>query len=73
MAHSDIALTQEFITLGQFLKFAGIIDSGGMTKWFLEEHTILVNGEPDNRRGKKLYPGDTVEIEGIGAYKLVRE
>ena len=73
MAHEDVYLTEEMITLGQFLKFAGVIDTGGMTKWFLENHDIQVNGEPENRRGKKLYPGDTVEIEGIGAWKLVRE
>lgn len=73
MEYEEITLTHEYITLGQFLKFADIIDSGGMTKWFLEEHEIKVNGEPENRRGKKLYPGDIVEITGIGAYRVQKE
>jgi len=73
MAAQDLYLTGEMITLGQFLKFADLIDSGGMTKWFLEEHDIEVNGEPENRRGKKLYPGDTVSIAGFGSYRLLKE
>jgi ribosome-associated protein len=73
MAITKIRLTHEMITLGQFLKFADIIDSGGQTKWFLEEHEIKVNGEPENRRGKKLYPGDKVEIMGIGTYLIEQE
>ncbi|MGB8955012.1 MAG: S4 domain-containing protein YaaA [Tumebacillaceae bacterium] len=73
MAFENVYLTSDEITLGQFLKFADIIDSGGMTKWFLEEHDILVNRQPDKRRGRKLHPGDTVEIAGVGAYKLLRE
>lgn len=73
MAHEDVYLTEEMITLGQFLKFAGVIDTGGMTKWFLENHDIQVNGEPENRRGKKLYPGDKVVIKGIGTYHVKRE
>ncbi|MCY7768286.1 ribosome maturation protein RlbA, partial [Bacillus inaquosorum] len=48
----------EMITLGQFLKLADVIQSGGMAKWFLSEHEVLVNSEPDNRRGRKLYVGD---------------
>ena len=73
MAKQMVALSSDEITLGQFLKYADIIDSGGMTKWFLENHDILVNWEPEKRRGKKLHPGDTVEIKGVGVYKLVRE
>lgn len=74
MAQENVYLTSDEITLGQFLKFASIIDSGGMTKWFLEEHAglIFVNGEMENRRGKKLHPGDRVEIKGIGSYQLLK-
>ncbi len=70
----NVYLTSDEITLGQFLKFADIIDSGGMTKWFLEEHAgkIFVNGEPENRRGKKLHAGDRIEIKGIGNYQLLK-
>lgn len=59
------------ITLGQFLKLADVIQSGGMAKWFLSEHEVLVNNEPDNRRGRKLYVGDVVEIEGFGSFQVV--
>jgi S4 domain protein YaaA len=74
MAYEKVYLTSDEITLGQFLKFADIIDSGGMTKWFLEEHAglIFVNGEAENRRGKKLHAGDRIEIKGVGNYELLK-
>lgn len=59
-----IRLTADEITLGQLLKYADILGSGGEVKFFLAEHTILINGEPENRRGRKLHAGDIVEIEG---------
>ncbi|MFD1734943.1 S4 domain-containing protein YaaA [Bacillus salitolerans] len=65
-----VTIHTEYITLGQFLKLADVIDSGGMAKWFLEEHHITVNGEEENRRGKKLRNGDLIEIEGKGTYTI---
>ena len=53
---------EPFITLGILLKIAGIIDTGGQAKYFLAENKVLVNGEEDNRRGRKLYHGDVVEV-----------
>ena len=61
----------EFMTLNVLLKIEGIIETGGMAKLFLQENEVLVNGEPDNRRGRKLYPNDVVEIKGI-KYTIVR-
>lgn len=58
----EIRIHTEYITLGQLLKFAGIISLGSEEKIFLAENKVLVNGEPENRRGKKLRPGDRVEI-----------
>lgn len=58
-----IKIDSEFITLGQFLKVADIISSGGEAKSFLAENVILVNGEEDRRRGRKLYKDDIVEID----------
>lgn len=52
----------EFITLGQFVKAAGLVSTGGMVKPFLEETKILYNGQPEKRRGKKIYPTDKVQI-----------
>lgn len=56
------------MTLGQLLKETAIIGSGSQAKWFLKETTVLVNGEPDDRRGRKLYPGDTIEVEDNGSF-----
>lgn len=63
----------DYVTLGQFLKITDIISSGGQAKFYLAEADILVNGEPDVRRGRKLYPGDTVKISGAGEFKLEAE
>jgi len=57
-----IKINSPFITLGQLLKYADIIQSGGYAKLFLEENIILYNGEVESRRGKKIFPGDTVTI-----------
>ncbi|MCY9204422.1 ribosome maturation protein RlbA [Bacillus atrophaeus] len=68
---NPISIDTEMITLGQFLKLADVIQSGGMAKWFLSEHEVFVNNEPDNRRGRKLYVGDVVAIEGFGSFQVV--
>ena len=56
---------EEYMTLNILLKIEGIIQTGGMAKAYLQENVVLVNDEPDNRRGRKLYPGDIVIIENI--------
>ncbi len=55
---------QEFITLQALLQITDIISTGGMAKVYLAENKVLVNGELEDRRGRKLYPGDEVEVEG---------
>lgn len=55
---------EDYITLGQFLKMKDIIHSGGAAKVFLEHNQVLVNGELENRRGRKLRAGDIVVIDG---------
>lgn len=60
-----VKIDRSFITLGQLLKEEGIIPTGGAAKWFLKEHKVKINDELDQRRGKKLYPGDKVEIVGV--------
>lgn len=62
MEAEKIIINEEYITLGQLLKIVNIIESGGMAKWFLQEYLVLVNGEAESRRGKKLYNGDLIEI-----------
>ena len=67
-----VTIKTEYIALGQFLKLADCIDSGGQAKFFLQENQILINGEADNRRGRKLYNGDTVDVEGFGQFQVHR-
>lgn len=52
-----INIYTDYITLGQFLKLLGIIRNGGEAKSFLLDHLVQVNGEDENRRGRKLYDG----------------
>ena len=60
-----ITITSDYITLGQFLKFAGIVHQGGEATAFLATHKVVINGEEDERRGRKLRDGDTLVIEGV--------
>jgi S4 domain protein YaaA len=60
----NITIYTDYVTLGQFLKIADIISSGGEAKIFLAENEVIINGEVDNRRGKKLRDGDKVSVLG---------
>jgi len=66
-----VAIHTEYITLGQLLKRMDIVDTGGQTKRFLTETAVFVNGERDVRRGRKLYRGDRVSVEGYGEFEIV--
>lgn len=59
-----ITITTEYITLGQFLKLARIIQNGGDAKIFLLTTSVYVNGELEQRRGRKLRPADVVKVSG---------
>ena len=69
----EIEVRGEFITLGQLLKLAGAADTGGDVKVYLAEHEVLVNGVSDNRRGRKLYPGDSVILPAGDQILLTRD
>ncbi|HYI34607.1 MAG TPA: RNA-binding S4 domain-containing protein [Glaciibacter sp.] len=60
----DVAIGGEVIRLGQFLKFAGLLDSGGDVKEAIIDGLVAVNGEVDRRRGRQLRPGDIVSFDG---------
>ena len=60
----DVAIGDEVIRLGQFLKFAGLLDSGGNVKEAILDGLVAVNGEVDRRRGRQLQLGDVVSFEG---------
>ena len=66
-----ITIQDEFITLGQFLKLADCISTGGMAKPFLAETKVFVNGESEQRRGKKLYHQDIIKVETCGTFEVV--
>ena len=59
-----ITIKDEFIKLGQALKLAGFVESGVESKIVVQNGEVLVNGQVDERRGRKLYPGDVFEFEG---------
>ena len=63
----DVPIGGDGIRLGQFLKFAGLLDSGGNAKEAIIDGYVIVNGEIDRRRGRQLQVGDIVSFEGRSA------
>jgi ribosome-associated protein len=63
----DVTLDREGIRLGQFLKLAGLIESGADAKTVLAQGAVTVNGEPESRRGRQLTRGDVVRLGGESA------
>ena len=59
-----IKIKDEYIKLGQALKLAGLVDSGVEAKEVIQSGLVLVNGEIDTRRGRKLVAGDLVTFDG---------
>lgn len=62
MIEKKIKITTEFIKLDQLLKFADVVDSGGMAKILISEGAVKFNGEIMTMRGKKVRSGDQVEV-----------
>lgn len=60
----EIKLREDYIKLGQALKAVGLVSSGIEAKIVITEGEVLVNGEQELRRGRKLYDGDTVLFQG---------
>jgi ribosome-associated protein len=58
----EIRIRGEMIRLGQLLKLADLVDSGGEARELLEDEEVLVNGERETRRGRQLHPGDVVAL-----------
>ncbi len=63
----DVAIDSDMIRLGQFLKLADLIDTGGEGKILIASGDVTVNGEVDTRRGRQLRPGDVVVVRGRSA------
>ncbi|WP_433825169.1 RNA-binding S4 domain-containing protein [Actinoplanes sp. CA-015351] len=60
----DVSIGSDMIRLGQFLKLADLIETGGEAKIVIASGDVTVNGEVDVRRGRQLHPGDVVEVLG---------
>jgi ribosome-associated protein len=63
----DVAIDSDMIRLGQFLKLADLIDTGGEAKILIASGDVTVNGEVDTRRGRQLHLGDVVVVQGRSA------
>ena len=50
------------IRLGQLLKLAGVVETGGEARALVAEMRVQVNGEPETRYGRQLHPGDSVTV-----------
>ena len=67
----QIEVQGDHITLGQLLKVAGIISTGGEAKLYLADIVVMVNGEPEQRRGRKLRVGDLIAAPAAPPIRLV--
>jgi ribosome-associated protein len=71
VAMREVPIGEDMIRLGQFLKLADLIDTGGEGKVLIASGDVTVNGEIDLRRGRQLHPGDVVAVQGRAA-RVVR-
>ena len=62
---TPFSIKGEYITLGQLLKAANAIGSGGEVRHFLHTTPVFLNGESENRRGRKIRPGDIVKVAEV--------
>ena len=60
----DVAIRDDQIRLGQFLKLADAVEQGSDVKLLLSAGRVRVNGEPSEQRGRQLNKGDVVEVDG---------
>ena len=63
MQNIKTKITTEYIKLDQFLKFAGVAETGGQAKELILEGEVKVNGEVCTMRGKKIRANDIIELE----------
>lgn len=60
----EIRIRDEFIKLGQALKLAGVVEDGVEAKFAIQDGLVRVNGEIEERRGRKVYEGDVISFNG---------
>ena len=67
----DVEVSGEFIGLGQLLQLAGVVDTGGEAKNLIGTLAVDGDGEPEGRRGRKLRPGDVVDVADGESLRVV--
>lgn len=67
-----VTISTPGITLGEFLKWAGVVPTGGQAKALAQRGRVLVNGSVEHRRGRHLNPGDQIAVGGR-EYHVVAE
>lgn len=60
----EVAIREDMIRLGQFLKLADLVDQGSDVRPIVQDGLVLVNGEVETRRGRQLHKGDVVTLDG---------
>lgn len=61
---TDIRIVTEFIRLDSLIKLANLVGSGGQAKLIIRDGLVKINGEVCTMRGKKLYGGEVVDVDG---------
>ncbi len=72
MERIEFALRTPYIDLLQLLKATGLCVTGGEAKWAVDEGRLIVNGEPESRRRRKLKVGDEVVMDGQYLVHIMR-
>lgn len=65
MQKQTVKIETEFIKLDSLLKYAGLMETGGEAKEVVQGGEVKVNGEVCTMRGKKIRPGDVIELSGV--------
>ena len=73
MEPRDVVLNQEPVELYKILKFENLVMSGGEAKHVITEGLVMVNGEVENRKRKKIFGGDIVEFQGEQLHLVVEK
>lgn len=69
----EVKINSEFIRLGQFLKWAGIVENGAEAGSLIKDHKVKINGKICIQRGKKVLLNDRIEVEDSGSYTIIKE
>ena len=67
----EIKIKTEFIKLQQLLKLAGLVEQGSDAKLYIADGLVTINGTIVTERGKKVYPGDIISLEGQKKIKVI--